>query len=385
MKYILFILFVCHSVLAQDATTLEQLTKRIDELERQQDELIFLSHGRSNPVNSFLRNNLTIGGFFETGIIAIEGKDTELQIMNNASILGLNIAADYSSRLRFVSQFLTGIGYPLENEHNNPQGSPDERRFGNPIFGALLTQGYVEYTFSSHFRIQGGVGYVPFGHSFQQRELVLFWRRNGPQMIRTNNLISPLWGGLHVLGNFARKSGGEWGYNVYTANSIDPDENRMLGLGGRLWLSTENDTSVFGISAQTGKYRKSTDEIVGGDYRLQKGVWNLQTEYVRHITDGDDSWSAYIEPGLFIRNETFLLFVFGDYARNSLERLNVSGTEIDNEYEKWEYGAGVNWLPSVYTRLRLSLTRHDYVGETSRIGGHDRDYYAFDISAGVAF
>lgn len=370
---------------AQSDDRLETLTKRIEELERQQEELIIQSQTRGNPVSSFLRDTLTLGGFLEAGITGIEGEDTDLQIVNSSNILGFNIAADYSPQLHFASQFLTGLAYPLKNPHNNPDGDPDQRRFGEFIFGAILTQGYVEYTHSPHFKIQAGLGYVPFGQALQQRELVLFWRRGGPQVIRNNDLVSQLWSGIHLLGDFSLAGGGEWGYNLYTANPIDTGKVQMMGVGGRLWVSSYNDIFNGGLSAQVGKYSSGTDEIVGADARLKFGRWLVTTEYIRHVTDGDDPYSYYVEPGVFLADEKWILFGFGDYSQNPFEEVSNGSSNISDSYKKWEYGAGVNWLPSPYTRLRLTFTMNDYVGSSARIKGQNRDYQSVDLSAGVAF
>jgi len=378
--------FFIPSLGAQTDDRLEALSKRIEELERQQEELIIQSQAQGNQVNSFLRNSFTFGGFFEAGITGIEGEDTDLQIVNSSNILGFNIAADYSPQLHFASQFITGLTYPLKNIHNNPQGNPDQREFGSLFFGAILTQGYVEYTYSPQFKIQAGLGYVPFGQALQQRELVLFWRRSGPQVLRNNDLVSALWSGIHLLGDFAIDGGGEWGYNLYTANPIDTSEVQMMGVGGRLWLSSYNDIFTGGLSGQVGKYTTGTDEIVGADARLKFGNWLVTTEYIRHVTEGDDPFSYYVEPGVFLADEKVILFGFGDYAQNPYEEVtDSSGGSVADDYKKWEYGAGVNWLPSPYTRLRMTFTFNDYVGGSARVDGQNRDYQSVDLSAGVAF
>jgi len=49
-----------------------------------------------------------------------------------------------------------------------------------------------------------------------------------------------------------------------------------------------------------------------------------------------------------------------------------------------EQGAGINWLPTSYTRLRVGFTYHNYVDEDPTFK-NERDYYTVDLSAGVAF
>jgi hypothetical protein len=382
---ILALFFLSSTAMGESIESLESLTKRIEELERQQEELIIQSQTRGNPVHSFLRDNFTLGGFFESGVTGIEGKDTDLQVVNSSNILGFNLAADFSPQIHFASQLITGLAYPLKNPHNNPQGEPDQREFGSYIFGAALTQGYVEYIFSPHLKIQAGLGYVPFGQALQQRELVLFWRRGGPQTIRANHLVSQLWSGVHLLGDFPIEGGGKWGYNLYTANPIDTGKVQMMGLGARLWVSSYNDILTAGLSSQIGKYTTGTDEVVGADTRIKLGRWQITSEYIRHVTQGEDPYSYYVAPGVYLFDEKFILFGFGDYSQSPLNELSLSSGTIADPYEKWEYGAGINWLPSVYTRLRLTFTFNDYVGNSARLSGQNRDYHSIDLSVGVAF
>lgn len=377
--YVSLLALFCSATWAQTEADYKALSRRLEQLEKQHQEFILQSGETHNSVNSFLRDDLTLGGFFESGFSIFDGEDTSFKALNDSNILGINLAAEFAPRLRFVSQFITGLTYPLRNPHNSPSLTPSERKFQDPFFGALLTQGYVEYSYSEGFRIQAGTGYVPFGYALQQRELVLFVRRGGPQILRTSNLVSPLWGGLHALGDF-KVGKGEWGYNAYTSNPIAGSE--VSGLGGRLWWASEQEKVTAGVSSQIGKFRNHTDEIVGSDIRIKTQKYIITSEYIRHITQGEDPWSVYFEPSMYIYDETFLLYVFGDYANSSL---SMAGASVRLPYEKWEYGAGVNWLPSVYTRIRFGLTYYDYRGSDAIVGTQNKDFYGIDLSAGVAF
>ena len=387
MKLLLILssLMLSCSLFGQTADQLAELNRRIEELEKQQQELMIESQGNRNQVSSFLKDNLTVGGFTETAITGIEGPDTNLQILNSSNILGLNLAADFSDRLHFVSQLLAGLSYPIVNPHANPNANPSERKFGNAIFGAVLTQSYIEYTFSDKFRIQGGAGYAPFGQAPQLRELVLFYRRGGPQILRITELLSPLWGGVHILGEMSRAGGGEWGYNFYTTNPINTSKSHVMGVGGRTWMSSADERMVGGLSFQAGKYDSGVDEVVGADYKLRLNNLMITTEYARHLTEEKDPWTAYIEPGLFFAEESWLAFVFADYAENPLNTFTSGSTTTTDPYKKWEYGAGLNFFPTSYTRLRLTYTLHDYVGSTGTIASQNRDFHTLDVSAGVAF
>jgi hypothetical protein len=379
----------CSTLWAQSTEEqLRQLRSRIEQLEAQQEELLVQSQNQAFQVRSFLNDSLTFGGFLETAITQIEGPDTRLQVMNSSNVLGLNLAAEFSPRLRFVSQILTGLTNPLQNPHGNPEATapiPDRREFGSLFFGALLSQGYVEYFQRKEFRLQAGLGYVPFGYAAQQRELVLFIRRSGPQILRTNHLFSALWNGVHGLGEF-NVGRSHMGYNAYTMNPISDFYGKMMGGGGRLWWASPEDVVTAGISGQVGKYRGSTSEVYGADLRVRLQYFSVTTEFAQHQTEGKDPWSAYVEPAIHLNDGRWIFFVFGDYAQNARAELRTGPNfQRSDAHQKWEYGSGVNWLPTTNTRFRFTVTRHDYTGNTARVNGVDRDYYSVDVSAGVAF
>lgn len=375
-------LFISLSIFAQDASpkkdaSYEALLKRIEQLERHQDELL-LNQQDGNQVNSFLKNNLTLGGFFESAVQTLDGPDTRFQVMNSSNIIGLNIAADFNDRLRFVSQFLTGLTNPIRNLNNDPLETPDSREFGDYFFGAVLTQGYLQFTTASHLNIQAGMGYVPFGYYPQQRELVLFVRRGGPQLLRSNDLFSALWTGVHLSGRIGNDT--HKGFHLYTMNPLD-DTNK-LGMGGRLWAISQDEVLGGGLSTQVVKYEGHTSEILGADIRLNTNKVIIISEYAINMAEDEDPWTAYIEPSFKLKDDEFLIYTFADYAQNSR---NVStGSRLD-PFNKWEYGGGINWLPTAFTRLRAGFTIHDYKGHRAEVDDQDRDYVSFDFSVGVAF
>lgn len=376
--FLLLGLFVSISAFAQKDPQIEALIKRIEQLEAHQEELLLSSEKSSNQVSSFLKDSLSLGGFFESAVQTLDGPDTTFQMMNTSNILGLNIAAEFNNEIRFVSQTLTGLVNQVENQNNDPLATPGDRRFGNPFFGAVLTQGYLEFSKSSQLRIQAGMGYVPFGYYPQQRELVLFVRRGGPQILRTNDLFQSLWSGIHLSGNIGNTS--RSGFHLYTMNPLD-DTNK-LGVGGRLWTTSENDKVTAGVSSQTVKYEGHTSEILGADVRYAGERMILTSEYAIHMAEDSDPWSAYIEPSFRLTNDEFLIYTFADYAMNSRNESN--GGRLD-PFPKWEYGGGLNWLPTSFTRLRAGVTFHDYIGTRAEVLGQDRDYLSFDFSVGVAF
>lgn len=384
MHLIVLILFSLSSIAFGD-DRLDKLTKRIEELEKQQEELLLLTPTDSQKtVNSFLKDGLTFGGFFEPSYTVIAGPDTEFQSTNSSNILGINIAAEYRKDLRFVSQFINFLIFPLQNEHNNPNSSSGqgEREFGSPMFGTLLTQGYLEYNLNSNYSIQGGVGYTPFGYSFQQREPVLFIRRGGPQVLRTSDLVSPLWSGFNLNGNFSLEDS-SWGFNLYTFSPVNSPKHP--GIGARtFWASYENKLAT-GLSLQLGKIGARNYETLGTDVRLNFSPFLITSEVVYGQFEGSDAWSMYLEPAIYLFDEEYLFYVFGDFTDNKNNRDGAGPNSSYDPYQKWEYGFGVNWLPTAFTRIRMGLVFHDYVSAESVIRNQDRDYTSLDTSVGVAF
>jgi hypothetical protein len=354
------------------ADRLDDLIERVEELESRQSELLEQVAIRRNDVKSFFPDGLTLGGFFESTFTLMTGPNNKTQGSANGHVLGLNFAAEFSDRLRFVSQFITGLGVGTTNLHNDPQIQPPQREFGSPFLITVLTQGYVEYRATEAFRIQGGLGYLPFGFAFQEREIVLFLRRGGPQVIRTASISSNQWQGLHFLGSF-EKERSKWGYDLYSMTSAW--NTKLPGVGGRLWWSPNDDSMTVGISAL--RARHTLDDyfsLLGFDFRMKFSRFSVVSEYVRHFAMTDDPWTFYVEPSVSFWEEELHFYVFADYANSAR---NQTGNNWD-PYQKWEYGAGINWLPTSFTRFRFGVTQSDYLG-------HGRDFLGFDLSAGVSF
>lgn len=379
MKYILTLMIFSLSQLCFADEKIDMLTKRIELLEKKQSEILLESSQEGSHVFSFLKDGLTLGGFFESSYNLIQGPDTKFQATNSTNLLGLNLAAEFSSNLHFASQFVTGLSVPLQNSHNDPRAAIKRREYTGAAFGAVLTQGFLEYAINDHTNVQFGFGYVPFGFAAQQREIVLFVRRGGPQILRTTELLSPLWSGFHLRQRF--NSGSKvWGYNIYTFTRYE--DPKIPGVGGRGWWTSNEETFMTGLSVQTAKYRGEIEEVVGADLRIRFSNFLITSEYARHLSDHiKDPWSAYLEPGYFIYQEEILLYTFVDYSQSSLNRTGA----LSDPYHKFELGAGINWLPTSYTRLRLGLTYNNYVHDRAVIQGQNRDYGSLDLSAGVAF
>lgn len=205
-------------------------------------------------------------------------------------------------------------------------------------------------------------------------------------MLRTNPLVTTLWSGINLQGEYALPpSSGKWGYNLY---SFSPESNpEHPGAGGRVWWSQKNESLKVGLSTQVSKLGPLTAEVLGGDLEIRAKPFAVISEYAHGYTHSSvDPWSIYVEPSLMIYQEVVRLYLFADYADSPYNKTGseVAGAFLD-PYKQWEYGTGVNWLPTSYVRLRLGLTYHDYVGGTAVINGQNRNYYGIDVSAGVTF
>lgn len=362
---------------------IQDLKKRIEELEKQQEQLLISSSEPKNTVSSFLNNNLTFGGFFDGGYNFISGPDTDTQVVNTSNAIGLNFSADLGSKYRFVGQLVNILSIPLLNEDNNPTASPKDRTYGTYIPLSVLTQSYLEYNFRRLFNLQGGLGFTPFGFALQLREPVLYVRRGGPQITRIN-MVTPLWSGLHLYGS---KAMGDQvaGYNLYTFTPTTVN-SQFAGVGGRAWMSSGDDKIISGISGQIGKDDEATFKTIGADARFDFYPFQIRSEYIQHLSSEEsDDWSAYLEPGYYIYQEELLLYISGDYYYGTTNRTGSPLTGAFDPIQKWEYGLGVNWLPTSFTRIRFGLTYNDYIGNRQNLQGQNRDYLGIDLSAGVAF
>lgn len=372
----------------------EELTKRIEEIEKQQEEIFLLAIENSSPVKSYFNDNLRLGGFFEPAFTGIASGPSHTQVYSSSNTLGLNLTAEYSDKFKFVSQILTGLSVATLNQNNNPNattlGLTPQVSAGPIVFGAVLTQGFVDYSINHNTNLMGGIGYTPFGYAFQQRELVLFPRRGGPQTLRTTELVVPLWTGLNLAGSYAAKSG-RWGYSTYTfspsliSRSTDFNTTKYPGLGARIWKSSLSDRATLGMSGQGGGLNSDKYQTLGADIRFNFPNWILTSEYARNFKpSSEDPWSAYVQPEYRI-NDNYLVYTFVDYSENLLNQLTVAKTVLKDPFRKLEYGAGLNWLPMAVTRFRLGFAYNDYTGQNSVINEQKRDYSIVDLSAGITF
>jgi hypothetical protein len=367
------------------AKTIEQ---RLHELEIQKaqfdqwySDFYFQSKGRITP---FLGEKISFGGFFETGITHLSGPDTPGQTSANSNVLGINIAADFNERMRFVSQFLSGFSYVFQNPNNNPNLTPSQRQFAEPSIASLVAQAFVEYRKSEAFSIQSGLGYVPFGHAFQQREPVLFKRRSGPQLVSAADSNSvgiafPLWMGLHALGNFSLNTG-RIGYNLYT---FSPSTNsKTLGGGSRFWWSNSKNVTA-GVSLQSGEDLNHSYYSYGADVDVKIKNFGFLLEYGKSVWSGSAKplVSYYFEPYYDLYEGEWLVYAAADY----IDHPNHSLGAVVDAYEKWQLGFGLNWLPIPNARFRFGIINNDYINETDSIAGQRRDYYSIDLSVGLAY
>lgn len=387
------VLFAAGALRAQNSQAAQNekikiMEERLYELEQQQramerwySEYYVQSQGRVAP---FLGEKISFGGYLETAMTHLSGPQMPTQFTVNSNTLGLNIAAEFNEKVRFVSQFLTALGYSLQNAHNNPALTPSQRQYGTVVASSLVAQGYVEFVESEMLSTQIGVGYVPFGYAFQQREPVLFRRRGGPQLLSASGstdvgIAFPLWTGIHIHGILPVMDI-RTGYNLYTFSpSTKP---RTMGVGGRLWWSL-NENITTGISLQSGEQVAESYMSYGADVNVKWQRFGVTAEYAQNAIAGskEDVVSYYLEPYYTFNEGKFLIYAVGDYV----DAPNRMVGAVADPYEQWRYGLGVNWLPLPNTRLRLGVLNHEYVGATASIGGQERRYTSIEFSTGIAF
>ncbi len=374
---------------AKPTPKIKSVEQRLFELERQQrefnqwySEYYIQSKDRVSP---FLGEKISIGGFFESGITHLSGPDTAAQTSSNSHTLGINIAAEFNDRVRFVTQYLTGLSYTFQNANNNPNLTPTQRQFGIPSIATLVANAYLEYRQSAAFTVQTGLGYAPFGQAFQQREPVLFKRRNGPQMVAggdatTVGIAFPLWMGLHILGNFHLGEGQRLGYDLYTFTpSTSP---KTMGTGGRVWWSDSQNVTV-GLSLQGAEQVTNSYYSYGADVDVKLSSFGFVAEFARSVQSGgaESLVTYYIEPYYTFSEGKWLVYGVADYINNP----NRTVGAIADNYEKMQFGGGINWLPIPNARFRIGFLNHDYWGSTDSINGQRRDYQSLDFSTGIAF
>lgn len=389
---LLFILCFLIASPSLHADKFHDLEKRIKKLEKRQAELTAKVGGNRGRLRSFIAEDLSLGGFFESNLKIIAGPDTDTQVSAQSHTIGINLSAELADKVRFVNQDLIGISFPLQNEHNNPSHGfatlPTKRTFGTLGFGAILAQGYVEYAPWDSFKIQGGLGYVPFGIAFQEREPVLFLRRGGPQMIRNSSIngvtiAAPLWTGLHFLGRFDSFKKGHWGYDFYTVTP--PSDPKILGGGGRFWWMAPEDLVTLGTSFQIADRGSDTYQALGTDLSIDLGRFGANFEYARNFSSAKDPWSFYFQPYLELLEGSIILHADVDYLDNAVGATSLGSVSVADPYQKWEYGGGINWLPWSSVRTRLLFLMNDYIGSTALIAGQNRDYFTTEFSLGISF
>ncbi len=362
-----------------------QLEQRLLELEARQQLLDkwyteFYAQGQ-NRVAPYLGEKLLLGGYFESALSHLSGTDMQAQTTSTGHLLGLNISAEFNEKLRFVTQFVSGFSYTLGNPHNNPNLTPAQRGYTTPSLFQLVAQGYVEVTQSEALVIQAGLGYMPFGQIFQNRDVVLLRRRGGPQMAgAATDLIFPLWTGLHISGTFANEGSNRWGYNLYT---FTPNLNpKALGFGGRLWKDA-SENLLIGTSIQQSQSATDLSHTYGFDLKYVFEQTGVTVEFAKneYTSGAAGPVSYYIEPFMKFNDGEYVVYAFADY----LDSPNRTVGAIADPFERWQYGGGLNWLPVANTRFRLGYTTSRYEGSTRVINNQGRDFENVDLSVGIAF
>lgn len=386
--FFIVITFVLSTASAQENPSQSKtIQERLQELEEQQkiiDEWYEKYHKRSqNTLVPNLGEAINFGGYLETAIAHIEGPDTKTQVSPYSNVLGLNLTAHFSERVRLVTQAGTFLSFFSYNPHNNPALPPGSRAYVNEIRSFLTFQSYVEFRRNEILNLQIGLGPVPFGYAFPQREPFLFYTRGGPQMVNINDTpsISTFqWMGIHLNGRLPTEQ--PTGYNLYTFSPYSSPQK--IGLGARLWWEA-SENLILGLSTQTGEQNsgKYTFFTHGFDIKGKYRRYLLTAEYAfrNNSTGAEDIESYYIEPAIEFHEEKWLVYARADYL--SYPGRTIFG--VSDPTKKWQHSVGVNWLPQPTIRYRLGFVKHDYVGGTDTISGQRRDFNQIEFSVVTAF
>jgi hypothetical protein len=369
----------------------DNVDARLNELEHKQDEIFKQLNSDQGKVGTFLGDKISLGGFFETALTGIWGPQTSTQFSETPTNFALNLAVELSDQVRFDSQTLVTILYPLDNPDNDPNapsaGLPAFRRYDLATTTFTLPQAFFEFGSSPEMELQVGRGYAPFGIAFQNRDLVLFRRRGGPQMISVNtagNVVTAvqLWTGAQIQGTLRLKES-QWGYHLYSVSpSTDPSS---VGGGARLWIDATPQITL-GVSDQVFKRQGLTSEAVGADFKFRDGRVGLDAEWVsNYLLSGPGfTTSYYAEPFVSFFENRILVYLAADYLGNPWG-LTIGSSSLADPYQRWEWGGGLNWLPYSFTRFRVGVLYSGYVGSTASPRGENRNYVSLDLSAGVEF
>lgn len=393
-KFFIFhlVLFYFTSVFAATTSELEQ---RIEQLEKQQAEMFQSVNEEKNRVKPFLQNEILLGGYFETATANLDGPKMDNQTTAGSHLLGLNLAARMTEKDRFVGQLQTGLGFTFANRHSDPRvTATPTRQSTTSVAPTILAHAYYEHHFERALNMQLGLGYVPFGIAYHNREPLLFRRRGGDaQMVNQSatqdggvtsvGVAFPLWMGVHLHGTFPLAAN-QWGYHLYT---FSPTTNpKSIGEGGRLWWQLADGVTI-GSSIQTGDHKRYTYNSYGADIDFKYENYGLTMEYAEVQFQGgpyDPPMSYYVTPYVELADGKFVVYAIVDYLDNPTNVTQTTGFPAD-PYERMDIGGGVNYLPSSNIRFRLGYTQNTYMGQGTIIKPQDRSYSVLDFSLVAAF
>jgi hypothetical protein len=129
----------------------------------------------------------------------------------------------------------------------------------------------------------------------------------------------------------------------------------------------------------------TTYDTLGVDARARFDRFTFTSELAKSYGQGDQPWSFYFEPDFDLVPQSVILYTFADYLVNPLNTTGAGPAVVSDPFRKWQWGAGANWLPTPFTRLRAGLTMNDFVGPSAAASGQNRNYWDLDLSAGISF
>lgn len=377
---------LCGAFSALWAGELEDLNKRVEALEETQQATL---QAEQQAVIPFTAKRIHLGGFSTASFNSHFGKDTSKEYAFELVHMDLLISADVTEKLQFFSD----IHFGFENHFENSNAA--WRRYGEQEINAELQMVWMKYHFQDYFVVQFGRMIAPFGILNIEHFEPLFLKRQKPQFLRHLEggsnfiLFDDHANGLVFSGTF---SAGEHTLGYYSYVGTVKSDTRQVGGGGRLFWSLPKELIRIGVSNQTAQRGGQTYSALGGDLEIKWHRFRLIGEFVRGIIQGAAGQTTfYAQPSYKFFDGKFVVFGQVDYLDDTLGTRTVDHDQdettaaIADPIKKWEYTAGVNYLPWPFLRTRLEGVLHDYRGSTATLGGLNRDYYSAEFSATVSF
>jgi hypothetical protein len=358
---------------------IEQIEGRLDEVEQHQVEELT----RKGQLSAFHADKIKFGGFIDTLFNGRFGYSTPTEGAFDSEVV-LQVAADVTEKLRAVTATFVDFRTNFIDQHspfrtNNGVSVVVEPKI---LFG--------EYRFKDQLILKAGRFTAPFGIINQEFFSPQLLRHDLPQIVRGFTVFDTLPSGVQLYGTYPIRDS-KVGYNAYAASLSSNTTD--VGGGGRLFYSSPNELLTVGVSSQTGERGSQLFSALGSDLKLNWRNFVLRTEYLWSFLDSsNDQNGFYVQPALKFFKDKLILFGQIDYLNDTLgifqlvdHDRNPLTPSIADPFKKFEYTAGINYLPWPFLRNRLEFTWNNYVGSRRKLGSNSRDYFGIQASSTLSF